>query len=379
MTNLLRDAGFGFRLLRKNLGFAAVAILAIALGIGANTAIFSVVYATLLAPLPFPHPNQLVVVWSKVKGHRNGSSTGTYLDWQRENSVFQGLGTYGGADFNLSTGERPEQISGSLLTVGLLDKVYGETPFLGRYFLPDEAVAGKDHVVILTNRLWRDHFGSDPHIIGREIHLNGEAYTVIGVRPPGMGDRTTDRLHAPLVFKPEQINHDFHWLIVLARMKPGVTLSQANANMDAVSSHIADVYPKSNKGWSATVEPLKNDFLDRDVRVALWLLLGAVGFVLLIFVHECGHLIAAKRIGLKVGAPVFIPFMGAIIALKEAPRNAWIEAQAKPWDLAPLKIIAEEAGCVAFDFDGNDTIYGGNYAICVPALADEIKRFLGRR
>lgn len=184
MTNLRRDARFGFRLLRKNVGFAAVAILAIALGIGANTAIFSVVYATLLAPLPYPHPDQLVVVWSKVKGHKNGSSTGTYLDWQRENSVFQSVGTYSGADFNLSTGERPEQISGSLITVGLLDQVFGETPFLGRYFLPDEAVAGKDHVVILTNQLWRDHFGSDPHIIGREIHLNGEIYTVVGVRPP---------------------------------------------------------------------------------------------------------------------------------------------------------------------------------------------------
>ena len=294
MTNVLRDTRFGFRLLKKNLGFAAVAVLAIALGIGANTAIFSVVYATLLAPLPYPHPNQLVVVWSKVQGQRNGSSTGTYLDWQRENSVFQALGTYGGADFNLSTGERPEQIPGSLLTVGFLDEVYGEKPFLGRYFLPDEAVAGKDHVVILTNRLWRDHFGSDSHIIGREIHLNGEAYTVIGVRPLGMGDRTTDRLHAPLVFKPEQINHDFHWLIVVARMKPGVTLSQANANIEAVSNHIADVYPKSNKGWGATVEPLKNDFLARDVRVALWLLLGAVGFVLLIACANVANLLMAR-------------------------------------------------------------------------------------
>ena len=127
MTNLLRDTRFGFRLLRKNSSFATVAVLAIALGIGANTAIFSVVYATLLAPLPYPFPNQLVVVWSKVKGNKNGSSTGTYLDWQRENSVFQALGTYGGADFNLSTGERPEQIPGSLLTVGFLDQVYGET------------------------------------------------------------------------------------------------------------------------------------------------------------------------------------------------------------------------------------------------------------
>jgi putative ABC transport system permease protein len=294
MTNLLRDLHFGFRLLRKNLGFASVAILALALGIGANTAIFSVVYATLLAPLPYPHPEQLVIVWSKVAGDRNVVAAGDFLDWQRENSVFQAMAVLNGSNFNLATGNRPEQIRGGYTTPGFFDKVGGEEPLLGRYFEPEDAVPGKDHVVVLTNSLWRERFGSDPHVIGREIHMNSEIYTIIGVRPAGQADRLDTRLFVPMVFKPEQINHDFHWLLVVARMKPGVTIAQANADMDAVTRHIAEVYPKSNKGWGASVEPLQNDFLNRDLRAALWLLLGAVGFVLLIACANVANLLMAR-------------------------------------------------------------------------------------
>jgi putative ABC transport system permease protein len=294
MTNLLRDLRFGFRLLRKNLGFASVSILALALGIGANTAIFSVVYATLLAPLPYPHPEQLVIVWSKVAGDRNVVAAGDFLDWQRENSVFQAMAVLNGSNFNLATGNRPEQIRGGYTTPGFFDKVGGEEPLLGRYFEPEDAVPGKDHVVVLTNSLWRERFGSDPHVIGREIHMNSEIYTIIGVRPAGQADRLDTRLFVPMVFKPEQINHDFHWLLVVARMKPGVTIAQANADMDAVTRHIAEVYPKSNKGWGASVEPLQNDFLNRDLRAALWLLLGAVGFVLLIACANVANLLMAR-------------------------------------------------------------------------------------
>src|SRR5271156_497454 len=294
MMNLLRDTRFGFRLLLKNPGFAAVAVLALALGIGANTAIFSVVYATLLAPLPYPQPGQLVVVRSTVAGNRNVSSAGDFIEWQRQNSVFRFMGTATDSDFNLSTGEKPERVRGSFTTPGFLDQLLGEPPFLGRYFGPEEAVAGRDHVVVLTNQMWREHFGSDPHIIGREIHMNGESYTVIGVRPAGQADRTPTKLFVPLAFKPDQINHDFHFLTIFARMKPGVTLAQATADMNAVTRHIADDYPKSNKGWGASVEPLKNDFLDRDVRTALWLVLGAVAFVLLIACANVANLLMAR-------------------------------------------------------------------------------------
>src|SRR5580704_1819489 len=294
MANFLRDTRFGFRLLRKNPGFAAVAIFALALGIGANTAIFSIFYATLLAPFPYPQPDQLVVVWSSVGGHRNGVSAGDYLDWKRDSKVFQILGAVRDDEFNVSTGAIPEQIHGSYLTPGFLDQLIGDKPFMGRYILPEEGVAGKDHVVVITHKLWQTYFGADPNIIGKQIHLNGELYTVIGVQPPGQPDRLDRQLVVPMVFTPDQINHDFHSLVVLGRLKPGVTIAQANADMDTVARHIAEDYPKSNKGWGVSVEPLKNDFLNSGVKTGLPLLLGAVGFVLLIACVNVANLLLAR-------------------------------------------------------------------------------------
>ena len=274
MMNLLRDTRFGFRLLVKNPGFAAVAILALALGIGANTAIFSVVYATLLAPLPYPHPDQLVVVWSHVHGNRNVSSAGDFLEWQRENSVFQSMGTATGSNFNLSTGEtaRAQSAAASPLP-DFWTKVLGESPFLGPLFsVPKKPWPAKitssfspTDVAGTFRQRPAHHRPRNPHE-WRNLHRHRSA------SPRASRPHRQRKLFVPLVFKPEQINHDFHWLVMFARMKPGVTLAQANADMDAVTRHIADVYPKSNKGWGATVEPLKNDFLDRDVRTALWLL-----------------------------------------------------------------------------------------------------------
>ena len=293
MKNIWRDFRFGFRLLRKNPGFATVAVLALALGIGANTAIYSIVHATLLEPLPYFHPNEIVMVWSKIQGQRNGVAAGDYLDWTRESTVFQGLAAWTGARVNLATASHPEQVEAWMARPGFYT-VMGQSILLGRDFRPEEGEVGKDHVTILTYRFWLDRFGGDRSIVGTTIRLNGEPYSVVGVLGPGPLDRGREKLGIALSFKPEQINHDFHWLLVMGRLKPGVTVEQANADMDRVTQHIAEAYPKSDKGWGAIVSPLKNDFLDRDVIRALWLLLGAVGFVLLIACANVANLLLAR-------------------------------------------------------------------------------------
>jgi putative ABC transport system permease protein len=358
MANFLRDARFGFRLLRKNPGFAAVAIFALALGIGANTAIFSIFYATLLAPFPYPQPDQLVVVWSSMAGHRNGVSAGDYLDWKRDNKVFQILGAVTDEQFNVSAGvERAEQVEGDYLTPGFLDQLIGDKPFMGRYLLPDDAVPGKDHVVIITHKLWEKHFGADPNIIGRQIHLNGELYTVIGVQPPGQPDRLGRQLVVPLVFTPDQTNHDFRWLVVLGRMKPGVTLAQANADMDTVARHIAEDYPKSNKGWGVSVVPLTNEFLNPDTKKGLPLLLGAVGFVLLIACANVANLLLARgaarqrevAVRASVGASrrqIFTQFLIESLALASVGGVlgvglAWVLMKAIVASMPPYTLLSE--------------------------------------
>jgi putative ABC transport system permease protein len=293
MTTLWRDFRFGFRLLGKNKAPTAVAVLALALGIGPNTAIFSVLYATLLAPLPYPNPDQLVIIWSKVGGGRNAVSAGDFEDWRHQAKAFQSMAAWSDITANLAGPDGPEQVPGTSASVGMLHLI-GIKPLLGRDFLPGEDEPGRNHVVILMNRLWQRRFGGRPDIIGHEIRINGEPYTVVGVMPPGQQDRMPNQLWTPLTFKPEQINHDFHWLLVMSRLKPGVTLKQAQADMDTVTRHIGEAYPQSNKGWSASVEPLKNDFLAPEVKTSLWLLMGGVGFVLLIACANVANLLLAQ-------------------------------------------------------------------------------------
>ena len=284
---------FGLRILRKNPGFTAVAVLTLALGIGANTAIFSVIYGALLAPLPYPNPDQLVMVWARINGHNNAVSAGDYLDWKRQNAVFQDVVAWSGGSFSLSIAGHPEAIQARITSPGFFN-MQGIPLFLGRDFVSEEGQVGKDHVLIMTNRLWRERFGSDAHIIGQQLRLNREPFTVVGVLAAGMPDRFESHLFVPLAFKPEQITHDMHWLTVMGRLKSGVTLQQANADMDGITRRIAETYPVSNKGWGASVEPLKNNFTSRDTIKNLWLLMGAVGFVLLIACVNVANLLLAR-------------------------------------------------------------------------------------
>ena len=295
MASILRNIRYALRVLGKNLGLTLTVLFTLALGIGANTAIFTVDYATLLAPLPYPKPDQLVVVWSKIQSFHNGISAGDYTDWRNQSSSFQNLIAVSNGSFNIASKDQPENIDGKEVTPGWYNML-GLPFFLGRDFLPEEGVDGKSHVVILTHKFW-SHMGGDRTIIGRALKINGEPYTVVGVLPPGLFDRDRGgQITVPLVFKPEQINHDFHWLLAFGRLKPGVTVQRAQADMDAVATHIAQTYPKSNKGWGVFVEPLKNDFLPSERKQTLWFLLGAVAFVLLIACVNVANLLLARGI-----------------------------------------------------------------------------------
>jgi hypothetical protein len=271
MQTLLQNIRFSVRMLSRNPSLTLTVLLTLAIGIGANTAIFTVDYATLLAPLPYPQPDQLVMVWSKIQTFHNGVAAGDFLDWKQQNTVFQDLCAWSGASFNLATKDKPEYINGVRETYSM-PQMLGEPLLMGRYFLPEEGTEGRDHVVILTHKLWLK-LGANPNVIGTTLRLDDAPYTVVGVQRPGIFDRQQAQLTVPLVFRPEQVNHDFHWLLVMGRLKPGVTLRQAQQNMDAVTAHIAQVYPKSDTGWGSYVEELKNDFLPKERIKMLWLLL----------------------------------------------------------------------------------------------------------
>jgi predicted permease len=292
MQTLLQNLRFSLRMLGRNPGLTFTVLLTLALGIGANTAIFTVDYATLLAPLPYPEPQQLVMVWSKIQTYHNGVAAGDFTDWKQQSTAFQDLNAWSGQSFNIATKNQPEYLQATAATAGML-KMVGEPLMLGRYFLPEEGVAGHEHVVILTHKLWVK-LGANRNIVGTALRLNGEPYTVVGVQSAGIYDRQRAQMTVPLVFKPEQLNHDFHWLLVMGRLKPGVTVKQAQQNMDAVTQHIAQVYPKSDTGWGSYVEPLKNDFLPKERIQMLWLLMGAVGFVLLIACVNVANLLLAR-------------------------------------------------------------------------------------
>jgi predicted permease len=279
-------------MLLRNPGITLTVLLTLALGVGANTAIFTVDYATMLQPLPYPEPNQLVVVWSKIKTYHNAASAGDFLDWKRDNGTFQSMNAWTQGVFNLATADRPQNVAGLYVTPGYF-KMLGLPMFLGRGFLPPEGEPGRDQEVILTHSLWQK-LGSNRSILGTTMKIDDLPHTVVGVLPAGVYDREESKIAVPMVFTPEQRNHDFHWLLVMGRLKPGVTVKQAGADMTGVTARLAKEYPESDHGWGAYVEPLKNDFISKDEIRTLWMLLGAVAFVLLIACVNVANLLLAR-------------------------------------------------------------------------------------
>ena len=292
LRNSLRDLRYALRRLLKSPGFTLTVTITLALGIGATTAIYTVVYATLIADMPYPKPQELVMVWSTIQGQRNVVSAADYLDWKQQSTVFSGLYAMYMDSMNLGGIEDPEILHVEFDTPG--NYTAEGVPFaLGRDLLSEEATDGKNHVVVLTNRLWR-RFGADPNILGKTLQLDQKPYTIVGVLASGQPDNYPWDLIVPLVIKPEQINHDSHWLNIMGRLKDGVTMEQANAQMAAVAANITRANPRTNTGWSARVESLKNDWLSDTLRLTLWLFLGASGFVLLIACLNVANLLLAK-------------------------------------------------------------------------------------
>jgi putative ABC transport system permease protein len=287
---------YALRTLRRSPGFTAIALLTLALGIGANTAIFSFVSGVLLKPLPYRDPHSIVLVWEKPPGgHRNGISTLNYLDWKNRNTVFESIAavSFGGSITLTGTGE-PEELQGSRVSAPFFS-IFGVRAALGRTFASDEDQPGKSQVVVLSHRLWETRFGADPGILGRTLTLSGKPCIVIGVLPAhGPFDRSWAQLWLPLAFEPRDMTRDYHWLMSYARMKPGVTLKQSQTAMNSIGARIAEAYPESNKGWGVTVERFEDQLVGQQLRRSLYVLLAAVGAILLIGCANLANLSLAR-------------------------------------------------------------------------------------
>jgi predicted permease len=297
LSSVLYDFRFAIRLLRNSPGFSAVAIATIALAIGANTAMFSFVNGMVLKPLPYPESDRIVrVLERRPAGGLNGISTLNYLDWTNQNTVFEYMAAEAGWRATLTGGDEPVSIRAALVSAHYFD-IFRTKPALGHTFLPDDERLGKDRVVLLGHALWEGRFGSDPAILGRQILLNGEAHTVIGVLPKGGPfDRAAAQIWKPLAFQPSSRTRDFRWLGASATLKPGVTLEQARAEMDVIGQRMAHAYPDSNTGWGVAVDRLADVLIGPQVETAVAVLFAATAFVLLIGCANLANLALARNI-----------------------------------------------------------------------------------
>jgi len=299
MQQLLQDLRYGVRMLMKKPGFTLIAILTLALGIGANAAIFSVVNTVLLRPLPFKEPERLMVIReTKIPQFPEFSvSPGNFLGWKKQNTVFERLVALRGASFNLIGTGDPERLRGMSVTDGFF-AMFGAQPQLGRDFLPEEDQPGHGFVAILSHGLWQRRFNGDPKILGQAITLDGQSYNIVGVMPSTfrLEGRDTE-LWTPMAFTAQQAeNHGGHSLAAIGQLKPGVTEQQARTEMLAIAGRLAAEYPDANTGWSVKLMPMLEATV-RSIKPALLVLLGAVTFVLLIACVNVANLLLARAAG----------------------------------------------------------------------------------
>jgi putative ABC transport system permease protein len=298
----MSDLKYAIRTLLSHPGFTAIAVLTVALGIGANTAIFSVVNAVLWRPLPYPHPDQLTMVW--VDNPREGfakdvASFPTFSDWQNQSRSFQHLAAYFGTSVSLTGAGDPVQLRGALVTPSFF-LTMDVRPALGHWFAEHEAGVGNDDVVILSHGLWQSRFGSDAAIAGRTIHLNGKPYEVVGVMPAGFEYPDDAAFWLPLApvgpYKEYMASRSTHWLSVIGRLRAGTTLTVAQTEMDVIARRLARQYPGADGGQGVRLTALRDEIVG-DVRGGLLVLFGAVGCVLLIACANVANLLLTRATG----------------------------------------------------------------------------------
>ncbi|MGH9401094.1 MAG: ABC transporter permease, partial [Terriglobia bacterium] len=301
MSAFLRDLKFGFRMLVKNPAFTVVAVLAIALGVAANTSIFSFVDAVIIRPLPYPHPGELAGLgqWRTLRGQyvQAGVSAPNILDIQKQNGAFQQVGYYLYHSYNLTSGNPPERLEGATLSANML-KLLGIQPALGRGFTPQETQPGHDTVVILGYQLWQRQFGGKRSVIGRTIQLDNTPYTIIGVMPRNfyfIWDEALDVM-TPLALPPSrrtEAGRASRDLQTLARLRPGVTHDQAQMEMNTIAARLAAQYPAADKGWGIKVEPLHAAY-HRHIAMPLIVIMSAAFLVLLIACLNVANLLLVR-------------------------------------------------------------------------------------
>ena len=293
MGTLVQDVKYGLRMLAKNPGFTAVAVLTLALGIGANTAIFTVVNAVLLRPLPYREPDRLMLLEERGENLRRVSvSYPNFLDWRAQNQVFDQMAAVQSADFNFTRGGQPEDIPGYNVSASFFT-LLGTKPILGRDFTPQDDKAGAAPVAIISGGLWRRSLNSDPGVVGKLLALNGKTYTIVGVLPSDFKPYGPADVYVPigLSARMERGAHDD--TVVVARLKSGATIERARAEMETIALRLEKAFPITNSGYRVNITPLKEDIVG-DVRPAILVLFAAVGFVLLIACANVANLLLAR-------------------------------------------------------------------------------------
>jgi putative ABC transport system permease protein len=293
----MNDLRFAFRQLLKNPGFTAVAVLTLGLGIGANTAIFSVVNAVLLRPLPYKNPDRLVWIWENNLSKNlpiNPASPGNFNDWRHQSRLFDSLSAWEGESFNLTDHGEPESVLGAKVFSDFFE-VLAIQPILGRGFLPEDDRAGANPVVLLSQGLWQRRFGGDSNILGKTLTVDGKGFVIVGIMPAGGGVPFNHlELWVPFALDPRRLAaHGDRFLRPIGRLKPGVTLKEAQAELGGIARRLQQLYPQENTGAGVNVIPLKEMFT-REMRAPLLVLLGAVGFVLLIACANVANLMLAR-------------------------------------------------------------------------------------